>query len=144
MLKKSAYKNGSYTIELSLLTPVIIAIFLLIYFSDLYMHDRIIIEKTCYISALRSSLCIDDKRREAVATEVFNKELKGRMLAVWDYELSVEVNDEYSKVDFDGNMKMSEGLLNKILSKKPFSYKTTCTANVDNETKYLRNYFRGK
>ena len=144
MADKAFKKSGSYTIELSLLTPVIIAVFMLIYFSDLYMHDRVIIEKTCYISALRSALCMEQQQREMTAVSVFEREIEGRLLAAWDYDLNIEINDEYSQVDFTGNMKMSEGLLNKIINSRPFSYSTSSAAQVDNETKYLRNFFRGK
>lgn len=137
-------KNGSFTIELSLLTPLLIAILLMLLFSDYYMHDRVIIEKACNISALRSSLCVQEDKREAVLIESFNKETEGKLLGKWDYELDSYIDEEVSEIIFAGNMKMAENLLGKVINYKLFRYKTDCLSYVNNETKYLREFYRDK
>ena len=137
-------KNGSYTVELSLLTPVIVAIFLFILFSAYYMHDRVIIEKNCYISALRASLCMDEYDREYIAYNTFEKETASKILGKWNMEKEYSKNGDIISFSVKGNMVMNEGLLRKIIGEKMFVYETECSANIANETSYLRNNRRAK
>lgn len=135
---KLSAKKGSYTVELSLLTPIIIAIFLFIFFIAYYMHDRVIIEKNCYISILRASLCVDDNEREWLAINNFEKETEEKLLGKWNMEkIYTEDRDEACLV-VQGYMEMNEGLLKKVIGEKIFFYKTECRANKVNETEYLR------
>lgn len=133
-------KNGVYTIELTLLMPIILSIFLLIIFSNYFTHDRIIIEKACYIGALRGALCVDKSKRELIAVEEFNKEIEGRLLWKWDYTVDVISSEESVMMEFEGVMNMEEGLLRKVIADRVFNYKSTEKAYVCDETKYLREH----
>lgn len=141
---KILIKKGSYTVELSLLTPVIIANFLFVLFSAYYMHDRVIIEKNCYISALRASLCIESNEREEIAYSTFEKETEEKLLGRWEIEKLYSEDGKTVSMRVNGNMIMNEGLLRQVLGQKMFEYKTECVANVVDETKYLRNSRRAK
>lgn len=144
LLDKSLYKKqGSFTIELSLLMPIIIAVFLMVLFCTYYVHDRVIIEKTCYISALRGALCVDDAKKENVAKREFEKEIKGRLLCKWDYDINVGKKDEITAVQFDGAMQMKEGLLAKIIGKRLFAFATECESDEAYEAFYLRKNKKG-
>ena len=137
-------KEGSYTIELTLLMPFILAVFLMILFTSYYVHDRVIIEKTCYIASLRGALCSEDSLKEYTARETFDKEISGRLLCKWIYSVNCRINEDTVITDFDGRMEMKERLLAKLLDNKLFVFTTECRSKEADETKYLRSTKRGK
>lgn len=135
--------EGSYTIELSLLTPFIIAVFLLLFFMAYYTHDRIVIERCSYVSVLRASLCPVEDLREAIAYKTFEDESNNRLLAKWDFEKNISANSNSVSINVKGIMKMQEGLLQKMISGKLFFYETDSIAYVCNNTKSLRENTKG-
>jgi len=137
-------KNGSYTIELALLMPIILVIFIIIIYSSYYMHDRVVIERACYVSALRGLQCAEEERIESVAGEELEKELEGLFLGKWKHDSSVNFSGEILSVDFKGEMAAGQGLLKKIIGDKLYRYDTEYELNNINETKYLREYSKGK
>lgn len=144
LLDRISYKkDGSFTIELSLIMPIIVAVFLMVIFCMYYVHDRVIIEKTCYISALRGALCVVDSDKEYVAKREFDKEIEKRLLCKWDYETNVEKLSEIVSVRFYGVMQMREGLLAKIIGKRLFVFSTECESDEAYETLYLRTNCKG-
>lgn len=54
-MKKSARIKGSLTIEASLILPFIIAVLIWFIFIAYYLHDKSILSKHTYMSALRGS-----------------------------------------------------------------------------------------
>lgn len=138
MDNKRLVKDGSFTIELTLLFPIIMAIMLLIIYSNYYVHDRAIIEKTCYVSALRGALCTDEAGKTVAALEAFNKEIEGKLLGKWEYSIDADRISEEVIVQFEGFMYQRQGLLIKIIKGKLFEFKTEVKSDTANETEYLR------
>jgi len=142
--KKMLAKRGSFTIEISLLFPVIIVIFLLIIYSNYYVHDRVIIERSCYVSALRGALCVNAGRRKRIAMEEFDREIEGKLLGRWEYSINVESDSEEVTVKFNGFMNHSQGLLKKYTDNKVFAFQTISSSSAANETEYLRRATKEK
>ncbi len=132
-------REGSFTIELSLLMPLIIFVFLLILFLNYYVHDRIAIDKACYIAALRSANYPDEAERENIALTVLNREIPARLLWKWDYTEGVQVMADEVIVSFEGTMLVREGLINRYLSGKLFAYNASQSASVIDEDDYIRS-----
>lgn len=137
-------KKGSYTIELTLLMPVIIAVILLILFSNYYMHDRVIIEKANYISCLRGALCYEKEKRESVAMDAFVQQIDGKLLGKWDYNIKFVNAEDKVISEFEGKMKMNEGLLLKVIGERVYTYKTKAVSDSANESIYIRKNAKDK
>ena len=55
-------KKGSLTIELSLIMPVILGLFVVMIFTGFILHDKCIVNKACLSAALRGSQETDDAK----------------------------------------------------------------------------------
>lgn len=139
MFRKTARK-GSYTIELTLLMPIILGLILFLLFAGYYMHDRAVIEKTIYIAAQRGALCVTENRRIEIARSSFEKEIEGRLMAQWSHQYEISNQDNGIAIDYSGRMEMVEGLLRKIIKDKGFLFETRCFSGCANETEYLRKH----
>lgn len=137
-------KKGSYTIELSLLMPMLLVVLLLIIYSDFYMHDRVVIGRACYAASLRASLCVDENIRESMAKGEFLKEIDNKLLGKWQYTFEAVLANDEVVVNFEGTMLKRQGLLNKTIGNKLFSFTTASKSATANETRYLRNCTKGK
>lgn len=137
-------KKGSYTIELSLLMPILLVVLLLIIYSDFYMHDRVVIGRACYAASLRASLCINENERESLARREFLKEIENKLLGKWKYSFETTLENDEVVANFEGTMLSSQGLLNKTIGSKLFEFSVNSKSKLANETRYLRNYTKGK
>ena len=128
---------------MTLLMPFILGVFLMILFTSYYVHDRVIIEKTCYVASLRGGLCTQESLKEYAAKEAFEKEIEGRLLCKWDYDTTFTLKNDFVITDFEGRMQMREGLLLKLIGEKVFYFCTECKSAECNETQYIRSLGEG-
>ena len=97
-------REGSFTVELALLMPLLIGLFLFVFFLAYYMHDRCMIEKACYAAALRGSQETESDRMEGEAREALDEVLPKRLLGSWELEEQIEVTKQEVRVSESGNM----------------------------------------
>lgn len=131
-------RKGSFTVELALLMPLIIGVFLFIFFLAYYLHDRCIIEKACYVAALRGSLETESDSIENVVRKALEEVLPKRLLGSWDLKEQIEVTNQEVRVVESGNMLMKEGFLLSLLGEQSFIFSTKCSAKQIEEPVFIR------
>lgn len=132
-------REGSFTVELALLMPLLIGLFLFVFFLAYYMHDRCMIEKACYAAALRGSQETEPDRMEGEAREALDEVLPKRLLGSWELEEQIEVTKQEVRVSESGNMQMNESLLVLLLGERAFAYSTECGAKRIEEPAFIRS-----
>lgn len=129
-------KRASMTIELSLLMPGILAVFIIIIFTGYYIHDKCVIQRSLYSAAMTASYESDFKYNSWDKFEDSTKSLIGR----WDF-----TTDEYESfgeitMHVTGSMKCFDGLFTGYLSKMAYSVDMTESAFTWSGPKYIRSH----
>ncbi len=139
--RKRPYLHGmraSLTVELTLLMPLIIGVFLFLFFTLYYLHDVAAMQKGCATALTRGALIRDDEEAKVQMQEAVNGI---RLLGRWDLERSVSVNKKTVSVRMSGTMKVREGLFLKLIQKK-YDYETEESADRIDEVAYIRMHRR--
>lgn len=109
MLKRKCLK-GSFTIEVSLLMPFLVAVILLLLYFTMYMYNR---------GVMQSAVCRGTKQIfynmtesndeiEKACTQVIMADLENNMVAMKDISLSVEVTSKKVNVLLEGMLNVPE------------------------------------
>ena len=75
--------SGSITVEITIIMTFLLGVFIFIFFSGFYIHDKCLITKACSSASLRSSEAIDiDEayRKERIAIEALEQTFKPELL----------------------------------------------------------------
>lgn len=130
---------GSFTIELSLIMPIILAVILLIVYLGIFNHDKAVIEHACYVSLRRA---IDDNEiTSEICEEIFDEEVKGGIIGKWAIDRKAEYDNESSTVRIKASSKMHlrEGFTSSVLRDKFLSYETEYSLSTVCGEEYIRN-----
>lgn len=130
-------QTGSFTIEIALLMPFIIGVFLFILFMAYYVHDRCVLEKTCLTSALRGSQELEKKAAYVSAEAVMQELYLNRLIGDWELNHKIEITEEKVMSSVQGTMHVTEGLL-RILIGGVFSFDTEVEAERISEPRFIR------
>ncbi len=122
--------KGSLTIELTLLMPFILGVFIFILFSGFIMHDKCMVNKACLSAALRGH-----RAQEAIA-EV----LPGHLIGKWTYDTNVDIGRDEVRVTFEGSAQMGGGLIRRVLSAGSTEHSYECRSGRFREAEYLREH----
>lgn len=126
------------TVELTLLMPLLIGVFLFLFFTLYYLHDVAALQKGCATALIRGSLIRDEKeakgQMETALSEI-------RLLGKWDLETEATVQPSLAKVRVSGTMEAREGLFRKLISKDYEFSAGQSTGRID-ETAYILRHGR--
>ena len=136
---RNGAEKGSLTIELSLLIPMIMGMFVFIIFSGFIMHDRFMVDKACLSAALRGSSEQDDDEALRKAGEAINEVLPLKMTAIWDYDTKIDIGEDMVRVSFEGNTTSGSGIFGSITGLGNKSYSFECSGYRLNEARYIRD-----
>lgn len=134
--------SGSFTIELALLMPFLLGVFLFLLFMTYYLHDCCIIEKACQTAVLRGSQETKQEQIEEIMEEAFDEVVPGRLLGNFLIDGSVVITKEIVMIEKRGVMEMREGFLAKLLHEKIFAFATECSAERIEEPIFIRKQKR--
>lgn len=126
--------QGSMTIEITLLMPILIGVFLFLFFTSYYLHDSVAYEKACNTALLRGSLAVKDGGYEDM--EKAFREI--RVLGNWSKEHICKIEDSNVSVSIRGVMDAPEGLFRKLI-KKEYILKGDKNTGIIDEVTYIRN-----
>jgi hypothetical protein len=126
---------GSMTVELTLLMPFLIGVFLFLFFSLYYLHDIAAIQKGCSAALIRGSLIRDDTEARREMQEAMEEI---RLLGKWDLEKNIRIDREKVSVAVKGNMNVREGLFLKLIRDR-YVYETSMSTERIDETAYIRS-----
>ena len=135
-MKQAVRLRASMTVELTLLMPFIIGVFLFLFFTSYYLHDVCAIQKGCATSLIRGSLIRDDREAKASMEEALEEI---RLLGKWDLEKGVRLDGKNIKVQMRGNMDVREGLFLKLI-RGHYEYGTEQQTERIDETAYIRKH----
>ena len=136
MIKKEL--KGSLTIEITLLMPFIMGIFIFIIFSGFILHDKCIVNKACLSAALRGSQESEDGKALDKAAEAISEVLPGKLIGHWSYNTGIDVGNDVIRVTFDGETEMGFGLIRRVLSTGSTSHSYECESYRLKEAEYIR------
>lgn len=116
-MKKSDNVKGSLTIEAAFVMPLIITVVIWLIFMAYYLHDKSIMSRHTYITALRTSQVLTGDHD---MTEEINKNLellaKERLLGNWDIKKTVKQEEHKIVVMYDAEMKIPDGTLSILMN----------------------------
>lgn len=127
---------GSYTVELSLLIPMILAIIFIVIFLSFYYHDRIVIEGTAYEIISESNISGEYATEESVDIS-FRSRVAPKLIGKWIFEVNsakVACNQEIS---LKCRMHVWEGILLSDLISEVFSFDFEYEYSNQKESEYL-------
>lgn len=130
--------KGSLTIELTLLMPFILGLFIFILFAGFILHDKCIVNKACLSAALRGSEESEDGEALNRAQEAIAEVLPGHLIGKWSYDTNVDVGKDEVRVTFDGNAQMGGGLIRRVLSAGSTDHSFECRSFRLREAEYMR------
>lgn len=118
--------RGSMTVELTLLMPLILAVFLFLFFTLYYLHDVVAINKGISTALLRGGLVTEDGSAVGVMTEAVSEI---RLLGKWDIKVICDEDTEEVEASVEGEMAPGK-----------YFYETMGTNRRINEVKYIREH----
>lgn len=127
--------RASMTIELTLLMPLIIGVFLFLFFTLYYLHDIVAVNKGICTALLRGSLATEEDFAEEIMEDALSDI---RLLGKWDSDRKCDCSEDEVKVDFAGRMEATEGLFRKLISGE-YAYETFGSSKRIDEVEYIRN-----
>lgn len=131
--KRTGACMGSMTVEITLLMPFLIGVFLFIFFTLYYVHDIAALQKGCSTALIRGSLTRDRKEAQ-IEMETALEEI--RLLGKWNIQKTAAVENDEVRVTVSGTMEVREGLFRKLLD-KDYAYHTEQSAERIDETAYI-------
>lgn len=135
---KNRRYRASMTVELTLLMPLLIGVFLFLFFTLYYLHDVSALQKGCATALIRGSLVRDVKEAK---TQMETALLEIRLLGKWDLATQVIVRSDLAEVKVNGKMEAKEGLFLKLIPKDYTFFTEQSTARID-ETAYILGHGR--
>lgn len=132
--------KGSLTIELTLLMPFILGVFIFILFSGFIMHDKCMVNKACLSAALRVSEESDDSEAMHRAQEAITEVLPGHLIGKWTYDTNVDIGRDEVRVTFEGSAQMGGGLIRRVLSAGSTEHSYECRSGRFREAEFLRKH----
>lgn len=132
---KKAYRDGSLTIEMSLLMPGIFAVIIFIVFTCYYLHDKCLFKRAAYKVCSNVS-DYDDCDLTIEAENYFDEIIEGRTLGKWEINRYAKLEDEKVLFIVSGKMKFV-GLFSDYLSNLLYTTNQTTYAYRINEAAYI-------
>lgn len=127
------YKKGSFTIELSMIMPGIVAVFILVIILCIYEYDCSFIEGKSYVNLLNN----ENKKETEIISDI-ETDIDNGLLGNWDKEVEVIVNGSMLTADIQAEMKVGNGMFLGYLNKTLFSYHSATVLSKHNEPMYVR------
>jgi hypothetical protein len=110
-MKKKILK-GSYTIEASLLLPMILSIIMILMFLSFYVHDRCILYSIAYTAALRGSeVQSDEEKIFREVEESSNKLLENKLLVTRNVNTDIKISSKDIAVSYQGDFQIPIGTI---------------------------------
>ena len=137
-MKKRRMLKGSLTIELTLLMPFILGIFVFILFSGFVIHDKCVVNKACLSAALRGSQESEDSKAMDRATEAMGEVIPKKLIGRWSYSTGIDIGEDVIRVTFEGDTDIGTGLVRRVLSGGTTMHSYECESYRLKEAEYIR------
>ena len=130
--------RASMTVELTLLMPLLIGVFLFLFFTLYYLHDISALQKGCATALIRGALIRDEQEAEA---EMERALFEIRLLGKWELTKEISVQRDVVHVSISGRMETREGLFLKLILQE-YEYTASQSAERIDEAAYILRHGR--
>lgn len=110
VLKTFGKYEGSYTIEISLIMPIVLGVILVCIYLCLFVHDRTVMEYAC-TKALLEAERLPKEMSNADLTDIIDYELQKGLVGKWNYVVSSQYEEDCVEIVLKGKMGVSQKLL---------------------------------
>ena len=132
-------RKASFTVELSLLMPGIMAVLVFIIYLGYYCHDRCVIERAMYSAVLKAGY--DDAVNEHNIYYYYNDAVDGRLIGKWRTNENITISGDEIRINVNGYMECFSGAASSYLAKALFRVDFSESSKNLNEVGYLMNDF---
>ncbi len=130
-------KQGSITIEASLLMPLIIGTIVFVIFASFYEHDRCLMLKTGYSMAIKA----EEEETEALAYEAASRELRevfcAKATGLWDIETDIWISEGRLGTKLKGKMKLT-GITGLFADSSYLQFQSRASGSLEKPSDYVR------
>lgn len=123
--------KASMTLELSMLMPGIMMIFIFIIYLSFFYHDKCVIERKAYLIAEN---IVEDK----MSFEDFENDIDKGLLGKWTIQESFDDSEDKLSIMLNGTMFSSDNLFFGFINNNIFDFNTTVEVYRLNEPDYVR------
>lgn len=136
--------KGSYTVELSLLSPLILGIVVLILYVSFYFYNAGIMQTAAFATALEAEKyrdCSKEKQKELLKG-VGEKKLEGLLLGMGEITTNVNIQNEVYTVTYQGKLDLP--FLNVLFLQENLSWNISVKgkSKVHHEKEWIQNVRR--
>ena len=112
-MRKNKYKKGSYTVEAAFILPMILFSMIAVIYLSFFIHNKIILSKEAYISALRISQCMGKPTDREVEIEEQDAKVrvKNRILACDQVESNYSLNNKNIQISYHMIFRLAKGII---------------------------------
>lgn len=131
---KKTCVNGSYTVEVSLIMPIILGVIILILYVCIYLHDKAVIEYVCLNECLKMSQenNVSPLLHNDISETIDNQIARGT-IADWRTNVNIGITDTEIVIVVDSVMGHSQGLVDNLVTENVFSCHVENTELIDSE-----------
>lgn len=100
--------KGSYTVELSILSPFILGIVIFILYETFYFYNAGVMKAMAFSTALEAS-CYEDysmERQEAILENLGQKKIEGKLFGMGDVSTFISINNSSCTVGYEGKLSL--------------------------------------
>lgn len=130
-------KTGSFTVEISLVMPMVLGIIVLVLYICMYIHDVAYIESIAISALDRLNYMTSDEAYELLVYEEITENMRGT-LTNWNLEVSVESQQEEVTVIIDAYMLEHHEAYERMIFSRIFGTRIRLRGSVQNEADWIR------
>ncbi|MCR4656393.1 MAG: pilus assembly protein [Lachnospiraceae bacterium] len=131
------YKQGSVTVEASLIMPLILASIIFVIYIAFYEHDKCMMLKAGFSSALRAERGNDEALSYSLAEEAADEVIGVKTTGFTDIDTNIEVTYRYIRTDLRGNMRLS-GIAGLLTGSRYPEYSIMASGSLEDPAEHIR------
>ncbi len=131
------HKQGSVTVEASLIMPLILASIIFVIYIAFYEHDKCMLLKAGYSSALRAERGEDEASSYSLAEEAAGEVIGIKTTGFTDIDINIEVTDTYIRTDLRGSTELS-GITGFITESGYLKYSVVASGSLEDPAGHIR------
>lgn len=140
-MRKNKYKKGSYTVEAAFIVPMILSSIIAVLYLSFFIHNKIILAKEAYISALRISQWegkITDRELE-IEEQDAKVRVESTILACDQVESTFSLNNKKIQISYHMIFNFVKGIIPvKILNEEVWDFHVRKEAQVFRPVEFIR------
>ncbi len=142
-MKKNKYKKGSYTVEAAFIVPMILSSMIIVIYLSFFIHNKVILSKEAYISALRISQCLGKPTDRELEKEERDARVRveSTIFACDQVESHFSLSNKKIQISYHMNFNLAKEIIPvKMLNKEVWDFHVRKEAQVFRPVEFIRTY----